>query len=235
MSVSGQLPFVLIHGAGGTKAKFRSLEEKLEGVSCFVLDLPGHGEQANIRCKSIEEYAEWVNTQLQGQEVIVVGHSMGGLIAIEMAARNPNVKGLVLDASHYEMPVHPNILEELAAGRFPEFLFTASYSKDTSAELVEEERAQLSWVDMSVVHDDFFACNEYKGESAFAGLRVPILAVYGSEDKLLPKGAMEKAAELNPNVQAETIEGAGHYIMLEKPDAFAKVLLEFRKSVLANV
>jgi pimeloyl-ACP methyl ester carboxylesterase len=235
MSVSGQLPFVLIHGAGGTKAKFRGLEEKLKDASCIVLDLPGHGENADqSRCKTIEEYAEWANEQIGDQEVIVVGHSMGGMIGIEMAAHNPNVKGLVLNASHYEMPVHPKILEDLAKGTFPEFLFKASYGKEASAELLDEEQKQLSWVDTPVVHDDFYACNEYKGADIFAKLNVPILAVYGSEDKLLPKGAAEKAAEQNGSVRTRTIVGAGHYIMLEKPEEFAKALLEFRESLLAR-
>ncbi|AMA71405.1 MULTISPECIES: alpha/beta fold hydrolase [Aneurinibacillus] len=235
MSQSGKLPFVLIHGAGGTKAKFRGLVERMDGVSCIALDLPGHGENTNMRCKSIEEYADWVSGQIGGQDVIVVGHSMGGMIGIEMASRNPNVKGLVLDASHYEMPVHPKILEELVAGSFPEFLFKASYGKETPIELWEEEREQLSWVETSIVHDDFFACNQYKGEDTFKQLNIPILAVYGSEDKLLPKGALEKAVAANTNVQTRVIEGAGHYIMLEKIEPFAQALLEFRRFVLAGI
>lgn len=62
-----------------------------------------------------------------------------------------------------------------------------------------------------------------------------MLALYGAEDKLLPKGASEKVAELNGNVQTKTIPGAGHYIMLEQPDAFAEALDAFRQSLLAKV
>ncbi|ERI05207.1 alpha/beta fold hydrolase [Aneurinibacillus aneurinilyticus] len=235
MNVSGQLPFVLIHGAGGTKAKFRGLEERIGRAHCLTFDLPGHGENAGSRCNTIEEYAEWANEQIAGQDVIVVGHSMGGMVGIEMAARNSDVKGLVLDASHYEMPVHPKILEDLAGGTFPDFLFKASYGKEATPELLEEEQKQLSWVETIVVHDDFRACGEYKGAEIFARLNIPILALYGSEDKLLPKGASEKAKELNDSIQTRTVAGAGHYIMLEKPEEFAQALLEFRESLLAGV
>lgn len=235
MSVSQQLPFVFIHGAGGTGAKFRGVEEKVGGAPCRVLDLPGHGKTGGAGYNSISAYADWVNEQLGDEEVILVGHSMGGMIGIEAAASNPNIKGLVLDASHYEMPVHPKILEDLAAGTFPDFLFKASYSKEASEDLLAEERAQISWVKTEVVHDDFFACGQYQGADTFAQLTIPVLAVYGAEDKLLPKGAAERASELNGNVQTKTIPGSGHYIMLEQPEAFAQALNEFRQSLLAKV
>ncbi|MBN6187348.1 alpha/beta hydrolase [Aneurinibacillus sp. BA2021] len=235
MRTSQQLPFVFIHGAGGTGAKFRGIEERVNGAPCRVLDLPGHGQQDGTGYNSIAAYADWVNEQLGEEEVIIVGHSMGGMIGIEAAASNPNIKGLVLDASHYEMPVHPKILEDLLAGTFPEFLFKASYGREAKEELLAEEREQLAWVKTAVVHDDFFACNQYKGADTFAKLAIPVLALYGAEDKLLPKGASEKVAELNGNVQTKTIPGAGHYIMLEQPDAFAEALDAFRQSLLAKV
>lgn len=235
MAASGQIPFILIHGAGGTKAKYRGVADYLEGVPVRTIELPGHGDNDAPYCTDIEQQAAWLLEQLGDEEVIIVGHSMGGLVGIELAARNPHVKGLVLNASHYEMPVHPKILGELAAGVFPEMLFAASYGKEAPAELIEEERAQLSAVPMEVTHADFAACSAYKGEEAFRSLTIPVLALYGAEDRLLPKGAREAAAACNERVESVEIEGASHYIMLEKPEEFAKALLAFRKHILAAV
>ncbi|BAU26236.1 pimeloyl-ACP methyl ester carboxylesterase [Aneurinibacillus soli] len=235
MAASEQLPFVFIHGAGGTKAKYRGIETYLEGAPIHIIELPGHGDNEVPYCTTIEQQAAWLQEQLGEEDVILVGHSMGGLVGIELVARTSHVKGLVLNASHYEMPVHPKILAELEAGTFPDMLFTASYGKDASVELIEEERAQLSAVPMDVTHADFAACSAYKGEDTFRSLTVPILALYGTEDRLLPKGAKEKAVVSNERVNAIEIEGASHYIMLEKPEAFAKALLSFRKDILAAV
>lgn len=235
MIASEQFPFVFIHGAGGTRAKYRGIETYLEGAPVRIIELPGHGENTAPHCATIEQQAAWMLEQLDEEAVIVVGHSMGGLVGIELAARTSRVKGLVLHASHYEMPVHPKILAELEAGTFPDMLFTASYGKGASVELIEEERAQLSAVPMDVTHADFAACSAYKGEDTFRSLNVPILALYGAEDRLLPKGAKEAAAAANQHVQSVVIEGASHYIMLEQPEAFAKALLSFRNHILATV
>lgn len=235
MAASEQLPFVLIHGAGGTKEKYRGVETYLEGAPVRIIELPGHGENETPHCTTIEQQAAWLAEQLGEEEVIIVGHSMGGLVGIELAANNPNIKGLVLNASHYEMPVHPKILGELAEGSFPEMLFSASYGKEAPADLIEEERAQLSAVSMEVTHADFAACSAYKGEDAFRSLTIPILALYGAEDRLLPKGAREAVAACNERIESVVIEQASHYIMLEKPEAFAQALLAFRKQILAAV
>jgi pimeloyl-ACP methyl ester carboxylesterase len=230
------VPFLFIHGAAGSKDKFREIEQRLEGTPCLFVDLPGHGENTDQACcASIEEYAQWLNGRIGRQPLILVGHSMGGMIGIELAARNPYVKGLVLTASHYELPVHPKLLLQLAEGTFPASFFRASYGKSVDEELLEEEQRQREQVPAQVAHTDFSCCNEYKGQIPFAALEIPILAVYGSEDRLLPAGALEKVKEIQPDAQHEVIEEAGHYVMLENPEAFVQALLAFRKSIASNL
>ncbi|WP_047153807.1 alpha/beta fold hydrolase [Aneurinibacillus tyrosinisolvens] len=236
MSQFGSIPFLFIHGAAGSKDKFRGIEQKLEGIPCLFVDLPGHGENAGEACcASIEEYAQWLNGHIGRQPVIVVGHSMGGMIGMELAAHNPYVKGLVLTASHYELPVHPKLLLQLVEGTFPASFFRASYGKNVNEDLLEEEQRQRNQVSMQVAHNDFSCCNDYKGKASFAALKIPVLALYGSEDRLLPAGALENAKETLPDAQCEVIEGAGHYVMLENPEAFVQALLAFRKSIASNL
>ncbi|MDQ0338897.1 pimeloyl-ACP methyl ester carboxylesterase [Caldalkalibacillus uzonensis] len=223
--------FLFIHGAGGTSSKWRKQKERLELVSARYIDLPGHGNNKAAIPVTIESYAEWINQTLE-DDVIVVGHSMGGLIGLELAARSQRVKGLILVASHYRLPVHPKILQQLSEGILPDSFFYASYAGDVDPMLIEEEKKERNMVPVNVVKADLKACDQYqRGKSVVQSVEIPILAIYGEEDKLLPKDAMEKLIALNDSIKAIVLEGAGHYVMLENADTFTDEILRFRQEV----
>lgn len=218
--------FLFIHGAGGSFSKWRG-QKGLEHSAKFI-DLPGHGENKEDLRTTIEGYADWVAERIE-EDVIVVGHSMGGLIGIELASNHDKVKGLVLAGSHYRLPVNPMVLEELAKGSFPEKFFYASYSRQTPKELIDEEKEELKINPVSVRKNDLEACDRYiKGEEAVQSLNKPILAVYGTEDRLIPKDAEEKLTSLNSKIQTVVIPDAGHYVMLEQPEKFNKAIVKFK-------
>lgn len=221
--MSKQPIFLFLHGAGGTASKWRRVRETFDRPALFI-DLPGHGTNRSPIPGSIEEYADTLNETYGDQELIVVGHSMGGMIGMEMAARNKNVKGLVLATSHYRLPVHPHILVELRRGKFPEWFFYASYTKEADPELINQEKVELAYNPLHVTLSDFEACNRYNGKEALVGLDIPILAVYGTKDKLVPREASEQLLALHPRVQIEKIEGGSHYVILEQPDLFVQAL-----------
>ncbi|WP_057761304.1 alpha/beta fold hydrolase [Cytobacillus praedii] len=222
----GRLKLLFIHGAGGTRSKWRTLRNSSSSLY-EAIDLPAHGENEYYIISSIQDYAAYIDQSIQ-EDTIVVGHSMGGLIALELAARNKKVKGLVLAASFYELPVHPKILDKLANGVFPDSLFHASYNKDVSESLLEEERQELNLVPIEITYADFKACSEYaEGRSVLSSLDIPICAILGSQDKLLPKGTGDLLRNTKPDMHISEIEGSGHYVMLEKQEEFHKALNEF--------
>ena len=230
----GKLKLLFIHGAGGTKNKWREAEQYLDGIPFEKIDLPGHGDNEYNAITSIQDYASYVTRDIN-EDTIVVGHSMGGLVALELAARNKKVKGIVLAASFYELPVHEKLLEKLANGEFPESLFYASYCKETKQELLDLEKEELTLVPVGVAYADFRATNQYKeGLETLKSLTVPVGAILGSEDRLLPKGAAEAFKEALPDMKVSMIEGAGHFCMLEKPKEFFEQLREFLREVEIN-
>lgn len=223
--------FFFIHGAGGTARKWRRTVKLLHEIPWQAVDLPGHGksgDEVTPDLVSIEWYADAVAEHVE-HDAVVVGHSMGGLVGLELAARSSKVVGLVLAASHIRLPVHPRILSQLAQGTFPESLFHASYSKTVDPDLLAEERDELQLNPMAITLADFKSCDEYRrGAERLRQLDIPVLVVYGAEDRLLPPDAEAELHSIRPDVQTTVINGAGHYVMLEQPEAFVKAIVQFR-------
>lgn len=227
MHSSTKAKFLLLHGAGGTRSKWRRLLETEVGPACVALDLPGHNSHQAPVPEGIADYAEILSREIT-EDVVVVGHSMGGLIGIELAAHSAHVRGLVLVASHVRLPVGESVLASLRKGVFPDGLFYASYGKSVDPALLAEEHSELDLNPTTTAYADFAACDAYDGEPSFARLTVPILAVYGEQDRLLPKDAKERLQTLNPHVVTRDIPHCGHYVMLERPQEFSIALQTFQ-------
>lgn len=219
--------FLFIHGAGGTSSKWRRMPKEIAIDNPIIINLRDEYflKEEN---PSISKFASMISERLD-EEVIVVGHSMGGLIGIELASINLKVKGLVLAASHYRIPVDQKILEQLKSGEFPKGLFYASYSKNVANELLEEEIKDNEKVPVQISYQDFYACNEYvDGEKVIKQLDIPMLAILGQKDRLLPRSVSKDLSQLNLPIEITFIKDAGHFVMLENPEEFYRTLFEFR-------
>ncbi|QQE77582.1 alpha/beta fold hydrolase [Alicyclobacillus sp. SO9] len=225
------LPFLFIHGAGGTKSKWRFVRERLPESDGLYIDLPGHGVETGAAKESIRAYAEALSEQIH-QDVVIVGHSMGGLIGIELAARNPHVKGLIMVASHYRLPVHEKILSRLRDGEFPNSLFNASYRKNADRKLIEDERTEITLVSTEITLSDYECCNRYDdGKATLSKLTLPVHVLYGSEDKLLPPLSKDEMLAANSRVRTWVIPSAAHYVMLERPDETVSYIRSIRDEI----
>ena len=234
MANNKNIPFLFIHGAGGSSTKWRKVPQLLNENSATYLDLPGHGQDRSTCPSTIEEYATVLSKDIQ-EDVIVVGHSMGGLIGLELAAINENVKSLILVCSHFEMPVHPSFLEKLSEGIYPLKFFHSSYAKSVDQELLKEEMEELELLSLRIALSDFECCNKYKnGKEVLNQLNIPILGIYGSEDRLIPKDAQEKLLNEKHDAYTRTIEGSGHYVALEKAQLFTQEIVNFREELQYN-
>ncbi len=231
MNEQKETTLLFLPGAGGTASKWRRVRNLMNGYRCVFMDLPGHGLNRNPALRSIRDYSEYFKPLITGK-TIVIGHSMGGLIGIELAANHPNVAGLVLAASHYELPVDSKLFDKLETGVYPDGLFYASYSKEVDPDLLEEERRELNNISLKTTIIDYRCCNEYRcGIESLSLLRKPILAIYGEDDRMLPITARDDLKALVPHASIEVIPKAGHYVMLECMDHFAKALLRFVQQV----
>jgi len=81
------------------------------------------------------------------------------------------------------------------------------------------------------IHGDFTACDRLDLTATIAGIGIPALVVCGAEDKMTPPALSQFIRDNIPGAGLALIEGAGHFVMLENPEAFNTVLTDFVNSL----
>lgn len=228
-------PLVFIHGAGGTHLHWSPTLRRMQGVEVFGIDLPGHGGSEGEPQKSIDGYArrvvEWMDV-LGLEQIVLAGHSMGGAIALTISLMHPDrVAGMVLVGSGARLRVHPQILS-LTAGeesfqQASELITAWAFSDRSDDRMKELALARLAEVPAHVVHADFLACDNFDIMDRLGGIDVPTLVFCGTQDQLTPVKFSRYLADHLPDSRLELIQGAGHMVMLEKPEAMLEPLRAF--------
>jgi pimeloyl-ACP methyl ester carboxylesterase len=214
------------------------------GYSVLALDQPGHMRSSGPVCSDVPAIAQWLLRVLDAvgaQDVTLVGHSMGSLIALEAAAQAPErVARLVMVGTAYPMAVSPALLE--AADKQPsqgiELVNNFSISSWASKPgypgpgfwLHGGNRALMHRVlasnrEVNLFSHDFRLCNDYRGaESAMPRVLARTHLVLGQRDQMtLPKASALLREGLSATVHSLA---AGHGLMHEDPEDFLRVLRE---------
>lgn len=239
---------LLLHGAGHDHGvwNFQARQLAHHGFSVLAPDLPGHGRSGGTPLPGIEALADWCGQLLDTLEVSeasVVGHSMGSLIALQLAATAPGrVSRLALVGSVIPMPVAPALLDAAAQRRERAHSMINQWSFAPSAQL---GRSALPGMRLTVINrrlmerqaegclaTDLGACNAYTGgETAAAAVRCPTLLVCGERDLMTPPKAtrpLQAALSAVPGgVQVVQLPGSGHAMMSEAPEALGQALRTF--------
>jgi pimeloyl-ACP methyl ester carboxylesterase len=228
MSIQKRI-IIAIHGAGMQAGVWETLTLAGKLPCPFeMLSLPGHGDTAGPLLPSIEGMAAWVETRIKNypaESVVLMGHSMGALVALE-AARHPAVAALVVMGAATRMPVHPELLKQAAAA--PEAAAAMILKWGISAahpEAVEIVKRQMQPAALS---NDLAACNAYQhGEATAKNIRLPALVLAGSEDKLTKASDGKALADKMPGARFHLVSGSGHMLMVENPLEIAKEISTF--------
>jgi len=248
-ATGGKLPpegapvLILIHGAGmdGTVWQLQSRYLAHRGIRVLALDLPGHGHSDGPALTTINEMADWVAAFMEAAHVdqaVVAGHSMGALIALEVAAGYPaKVRKVGLLGSAAAMPVHPDLIQAarddrpLAAGLITDWgfgdishkgghLHPGFWAMGASERLLNDSRP-------GAMASDLIACDAYKGAlAAAANITAPVQLVCGDQDKMTPPKNAKPLAETLGDVTTTVLARTGHMMMIERPREVAKLLLQ---------
>ena len=226
-------PVVFIHGAGGTHQHWLHQVRDLPQTPTYALDLPGHGRSEGEGRDTIAAYGDWLVAFLDAaglKQAMLVGHSMGGAIALDVALRFPaRLAGLGLVATGARLRVAPAILDGLR--QRPEatvrLICDAAFGPEASPEMARLGRRQMGAIPPEVIHGDFLACDAFDVLGHLAGIRTPALVLCGTQDSLTPRKYSTYLRDQIPGAMLHLVEGAGHMVMVEQPQKVSQALSTF--------
>lgn len=245
-SLKGDRCVVLLHGYLESLLVWEDFVPLLyKQVRVITLDLPGHGISV---VAGGEHTMEWLaDTVAEGLRALdverctVVGHSMGGYVALALCERHPELlEGLVLLSST------PNAdTEEKAANRLREIALVEAGKKDALARVApaagfaEQNRTRMKDCIEDLTEQVFVTEDEgivalLRGMIArrdrnelLRTTRVPVLFILGRKDPYIPFEAAEAMVAAHPEAQVVWLEESGHMGFLEEPEAAAAAIRSF--------
>ncbi|AKD54716.1 alpha/beta fold hydrolase [Spirosoma radiotolerans] len=233
-----QLPIIcLIHGHGVDASIWESIYADLAlGHSVLTPDFARLSVQTTI-----EGYAEELYDVLQAAEVekaVLIGHSMGGYMALALAEHHPElVQGLVLYHStataddEAKREARQQVIKTLQTEGTTPFIqkqmpkmVAPAYSPEKTEELITRfltlpAEALAAGVTAIAGRPDRTA--------VLRNADFPVLLVLGREDQLIPYDKTAQLADLSTQIRVAVIEQAGHLSMVEQPEAATQVIRSF--------
>ena len=241
----GDSVVLLLHGFGGDLDNWMfNLDSLAEKHRLLALDLPGHGQSVKTNVDpSLSGMATFVRKfldVLSVSPVHVVGHSMGGAIAMQLASDSPEtVKSLGLICS---AGLGPDINSDYLRG------FVEAQSQQELKLVLEQLFADESLVNLQLVNDllnykridgveaTLNALSETlisAGEQTFltdniVASGIPVLVIWGKQDRIIPVShAQNYSAAGGSCVEVEIFDSAGHMVQMEKAYDVNRSLLNF--------
>lgn len=243
VELDGDDPVVmLLHGAGmdGTVWQLQTRYLAYRGHRALAVDLPGHGKSEGKPLATVAEMADWVTrfADVAGfASYHLVGHSMGTLIALELAARHPDqVDSLTLLGAATKMPVHPDLLDGAANDVASAAALMTAWGLGRPAHIgvnptpgmwmAGGSQALVENSDPGVLLADFDACRNHTGALEAAGQVIcRATVVIGSDDRMTVPREGRKIAEAIDGAQTIELTGVGHSMMMEDPRSVKKAIV----------
>jgi branched-chain amino acid transport system permease protein len=235
------LEVVLVHGNTGSSRWFERVMD-LRGCKTVALDMPNFGRSSALPGEpDIDRYADAVAAFLGVRKIektIVVGHSLGGAVAISLAVRHPKLlRGLVLVDS-----TSPSGL------RTPEDRYPVIESMRTNRDLLS---AALSVVVPTLKDKDFFealvddaalmappawignarALSRFDYRGKCDAFTAPVLVMWGRKDVIVTEAMARETAQAFPGASLVILDDVGHSVVAEDPQGFVRLLSRFLSDI----
>jgi esterase len=239
-------PLVILHGLFGSSNNWNSLARKLgEHFTVFALDLRNHGHSPHDALHTYPAMADDVRQFLVGRNIRttrLMGHSMGGKVAMELSLTHPEVVTslVVVDIAPVAYPgSHDLLIDTLLALPSESYGSRAEADRELQKNIPDERVRSFLLTNLRRSADGTYVwgipLDVLKAHRAdlSAGLRGgrtfdgPALFVRGDRsDYVLPEYSSE-ILTLFPRGKITTVQGAGHWVHADAPEAFLGTVLPF--------
>jgi pimeloyl-ACP methyl ester carboxylesterase len=228
---------VLVHGWSCSSSYWKAQVDALKAQYTVVtVDLAGHGASGGNRTQwSIAAFGAdvaAVANKFPNRPVIVVGHAMGGSVALE-AARilGGRILGVIGVDAFKSLGLPRQTPDQIAAELAPfradfvgatrKLVSASFFTKDADAAFVRKIADDMSSAPPEIAIPALGALREWDPAPALASIRAPIIAINADAGQATDEARILKVA---PTFRAVTIPGTGHFLMMETPQRFNPVL-----------
>lgn len=242
----GATAVYLLHGVGGGKQAWRDNLPALAGAGyrAIAWDMPGYGDSPTITPYTVAGLADSLRALIAHTGAacnVVLGHSMGGMVAQELAARAPQLlHGLVLSGTSAAFGrADGNWQQEFLQQRFAP-LDAGQSMAQLAAQLVPAMMAPAAAPQASALAREVMAAVPQASYRAalqaivafdrlhdLARIAQPVLCLAGEHDRNAPPPVMQRMAARIPGAQYQCLPGVGHLANMEQPTAFNTAVLQF--------
>ncbi len=243
---------MLLHGVGGGRSIWSDAVSGTAGAlagagfTAVSVDLPGYGESplpGGLTMVSMTGAVADTIRRLDAGPVVLLGHSMGGMIAQELAAAEPTLlRALVLACTtsafgkpggDWQQSFLRDRLAPLDAGlgmpALAAKLVAGMVAPDADPVAVSRAAAVMARVPEATYRAALAAIAGFDRRAALAALRVPVLCLAGEHDRTAPPDVMQRMAQRIDGAEFASVAGAGHIANVERPRAFNEAVIEFLK------
>ncbi len=236
---------LLLHGLFGSLENLGMIARPLsEKFQTYSLDLPNHGRSPHDDHISLESLADSVVTWMDQQKlenVSLVGHSLGGKTAMEIALAQPerieklaviDIAPVAYQSNHDDVfagllaidPEQLNSREE-ADEMLANYLHDSTLRSFLLKNLIRDQVGRFAWrMNLKVLHRDYMKILEANRDGNYDG---PVLFLKGEHSNYIKDEYKPAVISRFPKAQMKIIQGTRHWLHAEKPEMVSRALSKF--------
>jgi 3-oxoadipate enol-lactonase len=247
---TGDTAVLLLHGIGGGRSLWSNAASSTArlladvGYCTVAIDLPGYGDSAAMGPPDMDAFVQAVLDVIASTGApctVLLGHSMGGMIAQEVVARAPDkVQGLILACTsasfgkndgEWQAKFLAERLAPLDAGEgmwgMAKRLVPSMLAPNAHPAALQVAVDVMSRVPEATYRAALKTISSFDRRAALGSIGVPTLVLAGEDDKTAPPDVMRRMAERIPLAEFVCLPFAGHIANVEAPTAFNEAVLMF--------